>query len=228
MLLEKGGKELLSMVNTWFYTKFIHDNANRDDVSTLFVRECILANVGGEFGIGGLFFNIESARQDEKQQQIYDNHWEELLPILESAVDSLQEHQKPPILHAAILAKAPWHVIEDIMTHFEFSILQTDSLNRCPIVVALEEGIEWNKGLRQIIKSTAVVQQQHNSIYTAAQYGLKWTSHMIKLAEENVDEIMNGYDSLTGLRVFMVAAIGEYHDLSGIYGMMRMSPEKGI
>ena len=48
---------------------------------------------------------------------------------------------------------------------------------------------------------------------------------MKQLAEANVDEICNGYGSSTGLRVFMVAAVGDYHDLSGIYSMMRMSPE---
>ena len=48
---------------------------------------------------------------------------------------------------------------------------------------------------------------------------------MKELANESVDEIMNGHASLTGLRLFMVAAIGNYHDLSGIYGIMRMSPE---
>ena len=48
---------------------------------------------------------------------------------------------------------------------------------------------------------------------------------MNELAEENTAEVMSGCDSLTGLRLFMVAAMCDYHDLSGIYGMMRMSPE---
>ena len=214
-LLEMGGRELLNMENTWFYSEFLCSQYNHNDISILYVRECILADVGGEFGIGGLFNNVDSAREI----------WREVLPILESVVDSLQEHQKPPILHAAILAKAPLHIIKDIINHFEFSILQTDSLIRCPLVIALEEGLEWNKGLQQIIRATAIAQHQHNSIYTAAQYGLKWTSHMKELAEGNGDEMMNGYDSLTGLRVFMMAALGDYLDLSSIYGMMRMSPD---
>ena len=44
-------------------------------------------------------------------------------------------------------------------------------------------------------------------------------------ANDNADALMNGYDNLTGLRLFMVSAMGEKHDLSTIYGMMRMSPE---
>ena len=48
---------------------------------------------------------------------------------------------------------------------------------------------------------------------------------MKELAEANVYEeiIMNGYDSLAELLLFMVATMGNYHDWSGIYGIMRMS-----
>lgn len=48
---------------------------------------------------------------------------------------------------------------------------------------------------------------------------------MKELAEASVDEIVNGEDSLTGLKLFMIAAMGGYNDLSAIYGMMIMSPE---
>ena len=48
---------------------------------------------------------------------------------------------------------------------------------------------------------------------------------MKELAEANVYEIANGYDGLTGLRLFMIAAMDNRHDLSAIYGMMKMSPE---
>ena len=49
---------------------------------------------------------------------------------------------------------------------------------------------------------------------------------MIKnLAGANVEEIMDGYDGLTGLRLFMVAAMSNNNDLSTIYGMMKMGPE---
>ena len=79
---------------------------------------------------------------------------------------------------------------------------------------------------RNVSEATAATQQIYKNIYTAAKYGLKWRyQYMRELAEVNVDEILNGCDSSTGLRVFMVAAMGDDHDLSGIYGMMRMSPE---
>ena len=51
---------------------------------------------------------------------------------------------------------------------------------------------------------------------------------MKELVEENVDEIMNGHDNMSGLDLFMIAAMGDHHDLSTIYGMMRMNPGKAI
>ena len=48
---------------------------------------------------------------------------------------------------------------------------------------------------------------------------------MKELAEANGDEIMNRYDGSTGLRLFMIAAMGYSNDLSSIYGMMKMGPE---
>merc|ERR1712154_506477 len=151
--------------------------------------------------------------------------WDELSPALKSVVDSLQDQQQPPILHAAILAKAPLNVIQNIINQFEYSILKKDSLNRCALVAALESGLDWDAGLKDVLEGTAVAKQQHPSIYTFAQYGPKWTNHMKEQVEANVDEIINGHDSLTGLRLFMVAAMGDYHDLSSIYSMMRMAPE---
>ena len=174
--------------------------------------------------VGSSLMHVDSVRrQDKQQEKIYDRHWKNLLPILESVVDSLPEHQRPPILHAAILANAPLRIIKDIINCFEFSILQTDSLKRIPLVVALEEGLEWDEGLQLVLEATSVAQKQC-IIFTAAQYGLKWINDMKELAETNAAEVMSGCDSLTGLRLFMVAAMGDNHDLSAIYGMMRMSP----
>ena len=137
--------------------------------------------------------------------------------MLKSVVESLQGQQQPPILHAAILSKAPLHVIQNIINQFEYSILKQDSLDRCPLAVALEVGLEWDDGLKDIVDVTP--------IYILAQYGFKWTNHTQEQIVANMDEIMNGHDSLTGLRLFMVAAMGDKHDLSSIYSMVRISPE---
>ena len=47
---------------------------------------------------------------------------------------------------------------------------------------------------------------------------------MKELAEANAYEIMNEHESLTWLCLFMVGAMGDHHDLSAIYGTMRMNP----
>jgi len=218
-LLDVGGRDLLMMTNkdghTALHYGYYHYHSVRHDFNDSFmllVKESILVNAGGEFGVGSLF----NSATDYVQQQIY-RKWNDFSPALKSVVDSLQGHQQPPILHAAILAKAPLHVIENIISQFEYSILKGDSLNRCPLAVALEVGLEWDDGLKEVMDATP--------IYTSAQYGLKWTNHMKEQVEENVDEIINGHDSLTGLPLFMVAAMGDYHDLSSVYSMMRMSPK---
>ena len=236
-ILEVGGRELLLIENHHGYNALHHGlfdwrvySNNHEKyfrAFTLLFKEYIFANIGGEYGIGGLF-NVANSKVQDK---IYER-WERFSPALKAAIESLQGYptkQPPLILHAAILAKAPLHVIRDIITKFEYSVLQTDSWNRYPLVVAIEEsGLDVNEGLVQkLIEATAVAQQKVKTIiYVAAQYGLKWRRHRMKeLAEAKVDEIYNGHDSSTGLRVFMVAAMGNYHDLSAIYGMMKMSPE---
>ena len=226
LLIEVGGHELLMIRNLcgdialhdYFSSHLNFDEDSYDSFACL-LKECILANVGGEFGIGGLF----NTASDEVQDKIY-KEWEQISPVLESTMISLQD-KKYPILHAAILAKAPPYVIHDIINQFECSVLRVDSLNRYPIEVAVKEGLEWNRGMKEIVEATSAAQQQHSSIYAAAQYGIKWDNHMKQLTESNVDEIMNGYNRLTGLRLFMVAAMGDCYDLSGIYGMMKMSPK---
>ena len=232
-LIEVGGPELLlikdkdgdiTLHNAYFYNEwsFIPNPGKFG----LLVTESILANIGGEFGIGGLF-NI--ARQ-EVQNRIL-KKWKELSPTLKSKFETLQEEHQPPILHAAILAKAPLYVIQEILNKFQYSILKVDSLGRYPISIALEEGLQWGEGLQDIVKTTsrmAQSQQPTKIMHSTAQYGLKWRHCMKELAEANVDEIVNGYDNLTGLRLFMLAAMGDFHDLSSIYGMMKMGPEINV
>lgn len=91
--------------------------------------------------------------------------------------------------------------------------------------MALEEFLDWNNGLQQIVEATAVLLHQHPSIFTAAKYGLKWSHHMKEQVQVNTENevVMNGNDSLTGLRLFMVAAMGEKHDLDAIYSIMIMN-----
>ena len=76
-----------------------------------------------------------------------------------------------------------------------------------------------------VIKAMPIAEQR-SVIQIAAKYGLKW-SIIKELIASNIDEVVNRHHSLTGLRLFMVAAMGNEgcsHDLSYIYSLMRMSP----
>ena len=85
-----------------------------------------------------------------------------------------------------------------------------------------------NKRVKQIVhvamKEAATVQKRSVS-HIAAEYKVKW--NMTKeLIESNIDEVLNIYDTLTGLCLFMVAAMKNdsfSRDLSSIYDLMRMN-----
>ena len=97
--------------------------------------------------------------------------------------------------------------------------------------MVLEElsGTTSNKETKEIVKASVkamILNQKYSVIHLAAKYGLKWSITKEFIAQ-NLDEAVNGYDSLTGLRLFMIAAMGNDGsscDLSSIYGLMRMSP----
>ena len=229
VLLQKDKDENIALYDGWFQVWGNLDpeeNEIQCDKFEFMLEQSIAANVGGEFGIGGLF----NYAKDDVQSYIY-YLWEEVLPLLECVVNSLlEQHHQPPILHAAILAEAPFEVICDIINYFEFSISKVDSMNRYPIEVALDINLPWDKGLKEVIEATAEVAHLEQGIptkilYSAAQYGLKWRYQMSELIEEGNGDDIHGCDTVTGLRLFMVAAMGTRNDLSAIYGIMRMGPE---
>ena len=77
--------------------------------------------------------------------------------------------------------------------------------------------------MREVIEAMAA-EKQCSIISVAAEYGLSWKNYMRELVESNTEEVVDGLDRMSGLRVFMLAAMGEDSDLSAVYGMMRMSP----
>ena len=150
-LIEVGGDKLLSVKNSYgtnllVYSIFKkrkvelgqeeeeeHEQRKFNDIFVLVVKECISAQIGREFRIGGLF-NIELKKW---RKWIY-RKWELFAPLLQLAIADLEK--MPPVLHAAIIAKAPQNIIVDIINRFD-CICTTDSLNRYPIDVAIEEGL---------------------------------------------------------------------------------------
>ena len=151
-----------------FHTNVFHNTKKCHDAFKLLFKQYILEEIGGEFEIGGLFTS------DINNQRNIHKNWEKYVPALKCVAESLQgQKQQPPILHAAILTKAPLHVIQSIIKEFEYSVVKRDSLNRMPIEVALlEENVCWTT-LYEVIQATSVAQQHSSLTYTAAQYGLE-------------------------------------------------------
>ena len=98
-----------------------------------------------------------------------------------------------------------------------------DSFNQYLINVAMDEGI-GSYIIDQMIEKMSTEQNCPVLHVVAAEHGLKWSRYTRKLAESNVDEVVNGIDNMTGLHLFMLAPMGNHSDLSAIYDMMRMSP----
>ena len=48
---------------------------------------------------------------------------------------------------------------------------------------------------------------------------------MKELSEASGDRVMNSYDGLTGMCLLMLNVMGNYHDLSAVYDMMKIGPE---
>ena len=240
-IVEIGGRDLITTkcnhktpLTYGYFDRF--SCSQFDDRFEFIMKESILAQVGGEFGIGGLFniavsygeewtlrdFFAPYSQDEWNLQNRIVQRWKEFAPVLETIFASLE--QQPPILHAAIIFRVPHHIITDIIQRFDCLWIK-DSLNRNAIDVAVEEGLGWDDEIKNMIE-TAAAARPCSFIYEASRHGLKWRSHMQEVVNSNLIEAVSGHDALTGLRMFMLAATGDgSSDLSSIYGMMRMSPE---
>lgn len=233
-LVKLGGHELIKEKNKCGEIAWSYGYGNFIDHTTLLfmMKEGLNAQLGGEFGIGGLFI----ARDTNIQQEIYRKWKPYIAPCFQKVMASFEQKTQLSILHAAIMAKAPKHVIHDTINCFD-CILSKDSLDRYPIhvaVVALDcpslgEETERMKQIMDIILKATARAQCRPVINVAAEYGLKWNEYVKELAESHMKEAVDEYDDLTGLRLFMLAAMGSngsgYCDLNSIYGLMRISPE---
>lgn len=84
----------------------------------------------------------------KKQDIVYEEWNDTIIPALEQ-IDTPSIIEQP-ILHADILAKAPPHIIRDIISRFN-CITTQDSMNRYPIDVAVAEGLQWDEGMEEIV-----------------------------------------------------------------------------
>ena len=79
----------------------------------------------------------------------------------------------------------------------------------------------WKTAFESISKD-----RQGSFLRIAIKYGIPWNI-IEAFVQSNSDDVINGYGGLTGLRLFMLAAMqdgGWRSDLSSIYGLMKMSP----
>jgi len=181
------------------------------------INKGIELQVGGEFGIGGLF-----------EQNVMFENWNTLvLPALEQVI-SLPQNQNQPILQAAIVNKSPPNVIKDIVQHFTESVNTTDSLNQFPINIAIREKLPWEDGMKEIVHAFANAQKV-SEINVCAKHGLQWENGMSNLFKESVNTTrvhnLKLRDELSGLFPFMLAASGRSgnYDLGSIFHLIKKS-----
>lgn len=228
-LIEVGGEELLKAQNQDGQTAIyfgVVSNLNIDACSHI-LGQGISIGIGGEYGIGGIF-NMLS---EQGQTRIYEKWHTNVAPALTSVISSIQDHDYPPLLQAAIKANAPRNIIVDIINRFD-CIITRDTSNYLPINVAIEQCLDWEKGMREVLEATAS-KQQHSVLYTAAYYGLQWTNHMQELVAMDIEIESNTHEEVgdesasetTLHNIIIIATMGTYNDLDTIYSLLKKSPE---
>ncbi len=121
-------------------------------VIPILVEEGIRQELGGEYGIGGLFvvqagLSCIDLLIDRRRQS-----WDVLAPIIHNSIGDA------PILHGAILAHSisisySTH-IQSICQYFENSAQIRDSKGRLPIHLAAEQGLRWKEdNMEDIVKA---------------------------------------------------------------------------
>jgi ankyrin repeat protein len=231
-LLDIGGAELLMTQNSMGETALYHhyfrtsgaiENDDDDTYAyfTRLIQHGILVQAGGPFGIGGLFIY----NQSNMNKQLY-HCWERCLYAIHSIMDiATHNNSPPPLLHAAIVNRAPKEIIKDIIERFPFTILQYDELYRLPIeAVGLHDiDLQWNDGFDLVIEATASAQNR-SILYVATHYGLGWSDRLKELVESSsMNELCYSRDDWTGLPTFLLAATGDQYDLNVIYEMTKLA-----
>jgi ankyrin repeat protein len=117
-------------------------------------------------------------------------------------------------------------------TALNYAVSQSHpSKNKVKMMLEKISSTNSDEEIKERVKAAVeamTIAEQYSFILTAAKCGLKWNITKELVASSNVDEAVNGHDRLTGLYLFMISAMmrndGCSHDLSSIYGFMRMIP----
>ena len=62
--------------------------------------------------------------------------------------------------------------------------------------------------MHKVVVATAA-KKQCPIIHVATEHGLPWDDYMRELAKSNAEEVGDGFDSMSGLRLFVLAAMGK-------------------
>lgn len=196
-------------------------------VMKLLIEKGLQSNVGGEFGFGGLF-NFPQ-EYHHLRPKLYHKWYlvPKFLDQPELTNETLDLMMDKPILHAAILNNAPYHILLEFIGVFAGRFLcNQDSHGRCAIYVAIKQRIPWPT--LKLLLNFIAVKQERSILHIAAEYGLHWDNGMKELMEDEMQHI-GKKDSKTGLYPFMLAAIGNGEgtrncDLTSLFNLMKIHP----
>jgi len=146
---------------------------------------------------------------------VYEDWETTAAPALSRVISSMEYIDYPPLLQAAIIAKAPRNIIANIINRFD-CIMIRDNVGNLPINVAVEQRLGWEVGMN-----------------SAAYYGLQWTNQMQELVETEITEGNTDQFASTSVsasetelqNIIIIATMGIHSDLDTIYNLLKMSPD---
>ncbi len=236
LLVLHGGEEMLLQKSDHNkktpLQKIITDKTRFHNSKTLIQNASLLINkgiemqIGGEFAIGGLF---DSTSNKKVEDEIYEQ-WDNLaLPALKDVM-KMSQNRDQPILHAAIISNASSRIIKDIVINFPESTKVIDSFGRYPVDVAVQRGLSWYGGLKEIIEAFILTEQLPTVFLVCARNGLPWENGMKTVAEQGTADDFEIQDEATNLYPFMLTALGGKHitdlgSLGSVFHLIQKSPQ---
>ncbi len=240
LLIQHGGRDILTQVEIedktplhylvtqkiWLVSDEDQFRSRVEKISYLIIKGTEL-QIGGEYSIGGLLSSDNT--NQEVEDDIYNNWiWNgRVLPALEQVI-AMPNNQRLPILQALIVNKAPAGIIASTVNTFTDSINTRDSFDKYPLDFAIDHGLSWDDGLEHIIGALASVQQTA-VVNICAKYGIQWENGMKSALKNSNVDILETADTLTGLYLFMVAAVGSCehgyeYDFDSVYHLIKSGP----
>lgn len=238
IIIRQGGAEILTQMDDSGKTplqfhiinetlEYLDEDENCplyiNNVSRL-INKGIQFRIGGEYGIGGLFFS--PASHEVTQNEMYGKWNRCVLPAIESIITQ-PHHLHLPLLHAVIINKAPPHIIKSTVRKFPESVNTTDSFGRLPIDVAVQRSLSRNNGMEEIITAFLSNQQPSVVFMVCIKNGLRWDDGMRSVvAGVGMDDIERE-DEATCLYPFMLAGVGHGKhgfDVVSIFHLIKRSP----